>query len=103
MWCQVQERRGGCKRRTNGHGDAVPHTRPAQQNSGTTSRHSTRSTPLRLRLGMNLLGRHLEMAIEKVRRSAVRLDPVAIEQEVVNLVGEDELLEFNMALAKACD
>src|SRR5439155_11190971 len=40
----------------------------------------------------------LELAIEEIGGSFVAGEPVAMEQEIVNFVGEDELLDFDVAL-----
>ncbi len=42
----------------------------------------------------------LELALEEIRRRLVGCDPVSVEQEAMDLVGEDELLEFDALLGQ---
>src|SRR5262249_57421099 len=46
---------------------------------------------------MALFWRHLEMPVEEIDGGTVGGDPMAMEQEVVDLVGKNELLDFDAA------
>src|SRR4051812_11347152 len=54
-----------------------------------------------LRRGASKSARSLQLAVEEIGGGVISAQPVFMAQEVVNVIGKDQLLELDVALAQA--
>src|SRR5260370_14152912 len=50
-----------------------------------------------------LSSRSLEMTVEEIARRVIGRQPILMQQKIVDVIGENELLDLDALLAEACD